>query len=66
VRVASLVSALPAGEGGFAGEVSPRATVAEAAPRFGETGTRLLVRADDGTALGVLERERVAAMMMQG
>jgi glycine betaine/proline transport system ATP-binding protein len=66
VRVASLVSALPAGEGGFAGEISPRATVAEAAPRFGETGARLLVRADDGAVLGMLERERVAAMMMRG
>ena len=42
------------------------ATIAEAAPLFGQAGTRLLVRGRDGSVVGVLERERVSAMMMQG
>ncbi|MFN3548207.1 MAG: glycine betaine/L-proline ABC transporter ATP-binding protein [Mesorhizobium sp.] len=67
VKVAELLS--PPGDGqvgDVAGEVSDRATIAEAAPLFGDTGRRLLVRRGDGSIVGVLERERVSAMMMKG
>ena len=67
VKVAALISSGGGETGGdVAGEVSDRATIAEAAPLFGETGARLLVRGKDGSAVGVLERERVSAMMMLG
>ena len=67
VKVAALTSSGGGGTGGdVVGEVSDRATIAEAAPLFGETGARLLVRGKDGSAVGVLERERVSAMMMLG
>jgi len=67
VKVAELLSPLEGGQAGDAvGEVSDRATIAEAAPMFGETGGRLLVRGKDGAIVGVLGRERVAAMMMRG
>ncbi|WP_187971288.1 quaternary amine ABC transporter ATP-binding protein [Aquibium microcysteis] len=67
VKVAALLTPADAATAGaVAGEVSDRATVAEAAPLFGDTGTHLLVRGRDGAVAGVLERERVAAMMMRG
>lgn len=67
VKVAALSSPADGTTGGdTAGEVSDRATIAEAAPLFGEAGARLLVRGRDGSVVGVLERERVSAMMMQG
>jgi len=67
VKVAALSSPADGATGGdTAGEVSDRATIAEAAPLFGQAGTRLLVRGRDGSVVGVLERERVSAMMMQG
>ncbi|RST83826.1 ATP-binding cassette domain-containing protein [Aquibium carbonis] len=67
VKVAALSSPADGTTGGdTVGEVSDRATIAEAAPLFGQAGTRLLVKDRDGSIVGVLERERVSAMMMQG
>ena len=68
LRVGSLARALPGSvtANGYAGEVSAAATVSEAAPLFGETGTRLLVKSPDGQAVGTLDRDTVAAVMMRG
>ena len=68
LRVGPLASRLPGSVAadGYAGEVSAAATVAEAAPLFGETGTRLLVKSPDGQAVGTLDRDTVAAVMMRG
>lgn len=55
-----------AGAGVEAPVVSERATIAEAAPLFGEAAERLRVEDAEGRPVGVLDRARVAAMMMQG
>ncbi len=68
LRVGSLATALPGSVAvnGCAGEVFAAATVSEAAPLFGETGTRLLVKSPQGQPVGTLDRETVAAVMMRG
>jgi glycine betaine/proline transport system ATP-binding protein len=50
----------------YAGEVSAGATVAEAAPLFGNAGTRLLVKSAAGEPIGALDRDTVVAVMMRG
>ncbi|HMM63327.1 MAG TPA: betaine/proline/choline family ABC transporter ATP-binding protein [Mesorhizobium sp.] len=47
-------------------EVQARATIAEAAPLFGESDQRLRVVDADGTTIGVLERADVVDLMMRG
>jgi len=47
-------------------EVQARATIAEAAPLFGESDQRLRVVDADGTTIGVLERADVVNLMMRG
>lgn len=68
VRVHTLAEALPANVSADAvsGSVGEGATIAEAARLFGAEGRRLLVTGVDGRPVGVLDRDRVATMLMQG
>ena len=67
VRVGSLMKPLPkqAPEGGFSGEVSAGAAVADAAPLFAGNGMAIRVVDTDGAAIGCLMRDDVVRIMMQ-
>jgi glycine betaine/proline transport system ATP-binding protein len=64
VRVASLMR--PAAEGTNGAAVPARATIAEAAPRFGAGTEALRVEDAEGRTVGALHRADVVELMMQG
>jgi glycine betaine/proline transport system ATP-binding protein len=67
VRVSSIMEPLPnpVPAGGFGGDVPATARVAEAAPVFGKASA-VRVTGPDGEPVGILPREAVVALMMQG
>jgi len=64
VRVGSLMRTAPAGLNGAA--IPVRATVAEAAPRFGDGVALVRVEDADGKTTGALHRDDVIQLMMRG
>ncbi|RMF39890.1 MAG: ATP-binding cassette domain-containing protein [Alphaproteobacteria bacterium] len=66
-KVMRVTSAMTPGEGDAAmPAIGPRATIAEAGPLLADGAAALRVTADDGSVLGLLRRDDVAAVMLQG